>query len=322
MQNPEDQDTFDMCSDEKLEPYTVIPNELLRTREMSPNAIWLVCYLLSNVKNWRINTLQIIKHCEGRIGRDQVRQIIEETLQVGYLKRTTKIVNGLKRTHYEISRTAKFKKSLPCTEFQDAGNQDAEFQDAENQDNKERTSRRTTIPKDPHPEAKLPKRKLSPPSSQVSSEALALSELFHSEILKVKPDFTKTPTQKWRKECERLLKFRSFALIKETLKWALSDGFWRKIVLSPQGLLNNLDRIEEGMKESASKIFSSSPQENELLAKRIIEKFPNDRNIVLGHDYIEFILGQASEHIKFLQKDFRLKVDNCLKKMRLSFSID
>lgn len=104
--------TFEMWPEEEELPYAQIPNDLLRSTELSPQCIWFISYLLSNNKNWSIKFSQIIAHLKGRMGRGAIYKLRKEALDSGYLTCHEYFENNLRRCKYYVSRTPRFKKSF------------------------------------------------------------------------------------------------------------------------------------------------------------------------------------------------------------------
>lgn len=118
-----------------------------------------------------------------------------------------------------------------------------------------------------------------------------LKEFFFSEILKVKPDFSQKPSERWGHDFEKLLKLRSEEEIKKIIAWALEDPYWRPIVLSPTALITHLDQLELRMKTPASK--GAQQAANKKLAELCVEQFEalgvmsvstSERSIVIPSD--------------------------------------
>ena len=156
-------------------------------------------------------------------------------------------------------------------------------------------------------------------SNEPSPHSVRLSEFFLQSILKMKPNFTKRPTQKWHKDCQSLLKFRKEEEIQKVLIWALKDSFWSKNVQSPHGLFNNLDKIEVAMQQTSSRSLEQLIEQNEQLAKKIKEKYNDNRDIELGRNYLEFNFGRDRMHLNFSRKDFKEQAEIALKRMNLNY---
>ena len=68
--------------------YVVIPNGLAQHRGLSFRARGMLLYILSKPTDWIVRETDLMK--EGLAGRDQVRSVIKELVEVGYLKRLKK----------------------------------------------------------------------------------------------------------------------------------------------------------------------------------------------------------------------------------------
>jgi hypothetical protein len=126
------------CPHDEQNPYAQISNALIRDASISPNARWLLIYLLSNKDNWEISVQQVINHVEPHMKRDKVYDIFKELVKAGYMKREqAKGEKGFERVNYIVSEKPKFKESLMLTEIADTENADAL-----------KSTQRTTIPKE------------------------------------------------------------------------------------------------------------------------------------------------------------------------------
>lgn len=107
----EDTEFFQEHPDEKPDPFTTIPNELIRDETVSPQCRWLLIYLLSNKKGWNINLRQIINHLKPHrgYGRESVRTIVNEAIAAGYMKKTARLKGNLRQGFiYYISKSKAF----------------------------------------------------------------------------------------------------------------------------------------------------------------------------------------------------------------------
>lgn len=118
---------FEPCAAEIEHPFVMVPRDLIRNAEISPQCRWFIAYLLSHSGKWKISIPYIIKN--QKISKNRIYRIINEAIEAGYLKREEFLDNGKKRYKYTVSREAKFKKCLLCPQ-----NQDTEKQDPENED--------------------------------------------------------------------------------------------------------------------------------------------------------------------------------------------
>lgn len=133
IQKIEDEDdiTFERCPHDSANPYTMTSLSLLRDESISPNARWLIMYLLSNKEGWRISRQQVINHLRKHVGRDKTKKIFQECIDAGYMKRIEilvpmtatgeKKVSGKRKScKYYVSETPKFKKCLHITDDSEA----------------------------------------------------------------------------------------------------------------------------------------------------------------------------------------------------------
>ena len=72
--------------------YTVLPNQILRTREMSYKARYLLAQMLSMSEAWQYTVAGLAKVCG--MGRDAVRTAMVELETLGYLARSQSRANG------------------------------------------------------------------------------------------------------------------------------------------------------------------------------------------------------------------------------------
>ena len=72
--------------------YTVLPNQILRTREMSYKARYLLAQMLSMSEAWQYTVAGMAKVCG--MGRDAVRTAMVELETLGYLARSQSRANG------------------------------------------------------------------------------------------------------------------------------------------------------------------------------------------------------------------------------------
>ena len=119
--NEQDPITIERCEHDRDHPYLTVSKTLTRDDSISFECRGLLCYLLSNIDSWRVNTNQVANHINKFMGRDKVRELFKEAIDAGYLKREDYLENGLKRYRYLISEYGRFKKCLPCTDFQGPG---------------------------------------------------------------------------------------------------------------------------------------------------------------------------------------------------------
>jgi hypothetical protein len=287
----------------------MISRELIRDQSISPECRWLIIYLLANKDNWKIHLREIINHCKGQVGRDRVYEIVNEAIVAGYMCREKYLVKGLERVRYLVSESPKFKKSLPHPE-----NPDADIPDTENKDSKGIATSKEKQIEEPSKGPIPSKEKEVPPSAT----AAAMCEFMHAAIKKNKPNLR--PIKKaWYKNAEKLLEQRSPEELRKIIDWVVRDTFWSGVILSPESLEKNLDKIEMQMIKKASLKSSSMSvmEDNQRFAEAIKARYPHNRDIEIGSGYIEFNFGQSRPHIKFTENGFMEQVENNLRKMGL-----
>jgi hypothetical protein len=119
----QDENFIERCPHDEENPYTQILNSLIRDINLSPQCRWLLIYLLSNKRDWKISIQQIINHLKDHKGyaRDSIYLIINEAIEAGYMKREQDNKGKFGKVKYFISERPKFKKCLPQTGFSDTG---------------------------------------------------------------------------------------------------------------------------------------------------------------------------------------------------------
>lgn len=148
---------------------------------------------------------------------------------------------------------------------------------------------------------------------------------FFDELKKGNPKVKKPNLKKWAKEFELLSKDGDGSTVEEIEKvieyvWgtrakASTNNFsWSTVIQSPNSLRKNFPRIWAEM--NLIKTNKNEPIKNKETAESIAKKFPRN-DIVTGPDYIEFINGMYSSHIKFEDKEFKQKCLSELNKRKL-----
>lgn len=213
--------SIERCAHDKANPYTMVHNDLIRDKSISPGCRWLLIYLLANDENvWTIKVSQIINHLKGFAGKNTVYNLFDEAIQAGYIKRHNYLINNLKRTKYIVSEKPKFKKFLRCLKIGEAGAGDPENHDALEGTSKESLSLRKNISKNPPLS--------SPPEKSVRSKPPKGKSLRSEEeevpVYKILEQTTLPPKDKKRlsqefseAEVERAIKISETQQVKKTL---------------------------------------------------------------------------------------------------------
>jgi len=110
IQEDPDLDSIQRCPHDSENPYAQILNEILRHKTLSIESIWLLSYLLSNDRSWKIKTSQILLHLKGRMGRKKTYDSIKDLIKHGYMKKIVLYKGNLRAgVRYFISEKPKFK---------------------------------------------------------------------------------------------------------------------------------------------------------------------------------------------------------------------
>lgn len=231
---------FQGCEEEVDHPFVMVPRNILRNPNLSPECKWFISYLLSHTGKWRVSIPFVIK--TQKISKNRIYPIINEAIEAGYLKRDVYLVEGKKRFQYTVSREPKFKKSLLCPQNQDTENQDTENEDAKlNQSSSYEEEKKE----------QYKERSASPPAS---AEASALSEFFLSKIRERNKDFKEPNMKKWASEMDCIFRIdkRNPQECKKLIEWASTHKWWKTGCLSPAKLRKEFDVMSmqmEGDKE-------------------------------------------------------------------------
>jgi ribosomal protein S8 len=84
----------------KSRHYTKLPNDLLRDKDLTPEAIGLLCYLLSHIDNWRVTQSQLSKHFSCTPAR--IRNIADTLEEHGYIRRVRYVERGKTVFDWEV----------------------------------------------------------------------------------------------------------------------------------------------------------------------------------------------------------------------------
>ncbi len=255
-------DVIDCYTHHKKQNFTIIQNDLIRSKELSCKAFKLLCIGLSHSGKWKFQKEQIIRDC-FKEGRHTVNEAMKELKKNGYLHTVAKQKpNGQMDGHYwywfaEKTSDEEFKKILRELGFPAFGKPDIrKTRSSENLDDLRRpTSKNTNDRKnkkkggDPQP----------PPS--FAPKALRLSHFFFQQIKQNDPKAKSPNFEKWAVELNRMHKIdgRSWEEIQELIEFAQEDEFWRCNCLSPAKLRKNATRLV--MAKAQKKKKSQSPQE-------------------------------------------------------------
>jgi len=210
-------DAIERCPHDKDNPYVMINVNVIRDASISSTCRWLLCYLLSNDKGWKINRRQVAAHIKEFCGRDKTDNMFNEAINAGYMKKVDILIRrkeggALRRCKYYISETPKFKKS-----FQHPSFQGPEFQAPGNTCDKVISSESNIISKNP-PLSSPPKKESLPRKKSLRSEEEEVSIFDFLEGTKLSPnDKLRLCKYYTREQVQRALKISETQKIKKTL---------------------------------------------------------------------------------------------------------
>jgi hypothetical protein len=236
----------------------MVPLDLVRNPNISPECKWFISYLLSHTGKWKISIPYVIK--SQKISKNRIYPIINEAMDAGYLKREEYLEAGKKRYKYTVSREPKFKKSLLCPQ-----NQDTENQDPENEDSKEEQS---LFHKEREKQTEV-----APTSSSPSAEAEFLCDLFLKKIKERHQSFKDPNLMKWKSCMDLLLRVdkRCPKQTERLILWASEHKYWKTGCLSPERLRKSWDEMFMQMNSDSQKDLI---QKNRSYALAMKKKYP------------------------------------------------
>lgn len=285
--------------------YTAISNNLLRDQSISPECIWLVAYLCTNAKGWKIKVSQVANHTKGYIGRDKIRRLINEAIEAGYMMREKVTVNNLSRLVYYVKDRPIFKK---C--FRRPENQSPEDQTPVNHGPKEITIEKkyqkekkeeggASPSSNPLPPLPSSKKKAQQPKEEVAPRVMLDSVQQKSLLDKLGGSL------ELRQKCYEKLSDWKIGKNKTDCK---SDYL---------AICNwVIDAVKDASLSSTS-VGTNNYEKDKNLAIKILTSFPLRKDIDVGNNYIEFDNGRQSCHIKFGEKDFTLKAIQQIRNRKL-----
>lgn len=285
-----DFDDISLDQSDEMFKYTIVPNALIRDSSISPQCRWLIIYLMSNKKEWKINTRQLWVHTQGFIGRDGIRKILNEAIAAGYMQRN--II--LKETHkgklrgysYVVASSPKFKKVLREPDFQEP-----EDQAPENQGTKELLSQELLslssssslkVPKEaPKAQAAKAAEVENPPPKKVKREKADFSpkvrevgqQLINS-LTRTKPDYLPPKNLSgFLTEVDFLLRIdkRDPQKVYDVFNWALADSFWADKMFKP----NPAKYLREKFDQLEVKMNAKPPMNSNQVDRRLKDKEGN-----------------------------------------------
>lgn len=281
-EHPE-KDTIEIDPDDITNNFTIIPNELLRNENLTPQCRWFICYLLSNNKNWKIRVDQVQKHLSSHRGYGDagVYKLFKEAIRYGYMKRIDifhKHENGKikgKISKYLISSTPKYL----ISEVSNSETSEREISQTEtikNTKTKEYQKREENnipplkVPMEPiapdgasPPPASSEKRKKN--SFLPSEEAKELAEEMAKELEKASDQYRRPSSlTNMAIEIQTMItkEAREVKTIFDVFCWALHDSFWKDKLFKP----NPAKYLRDKFMQLHAKMTAPKPQEKRRFA--------------------------------------------------------
>jgi hypothetical protein len=130
-------------------------------------------------------------------------------------------------------------------------------------------------------------------TKEISPEIESFKKKYYEEVKKVKPDLVHKPSKNWDMMCKKLLDTkRSEDQLIQTLRWSLQQKFWQPIVLTPNGLWNNLDTIETQCKNNPTiEDHEFRIKRHKELAMKYHGKLWRGEQVEARENAIEFYMG-------------------------------
>lgn len=288
---------FQRSLHDKENPYAQISRNLIRDSSISPSCRWMLMYFLSMRDDFSIKIKQLCDHVQPFVGRDSVYDLITEAINAGYMKREDKFRGNLKAgCIYYISESPCFKKCLRHPDPQYTETRGPENQEALRKNLKKENLKEEEITT-PTPSKGKRVREISPPLEK------------YGKFVQMK-----------KEDHEGFVSAHGEPLIKELIDemndYLASNG--KRYQDYAAAMRQWIKRRKNNPQQGGYSKATTSDIDKEL-AEKIMSKFPRERDIKVGSNYIEFHFGPMNvPHIKFGDKAFREQVIHNLRKMNLS----
>lgn len=236
----DDEPSISRCPHDAENPYAQISRALIRDPGISPECAYLLIYLLSQPRDWKIRVSALKAEMKGRLGRDKVEKCLKEARDAGYMQLVrSHNQKGHIKWRYLLSEAPKFKEIHLHPENQGPGNPAP----GESGHIRKKESKKERV--------------TNSLSNERETSAVA-SSLCDRLVLKIRswaPDFTMKSHQLWNQEMDRLIRVdkRSPEQIKQVIDWVQSDEFWRENVLSPKKLRQKFSELQAKMVNAGTK---------------------------------------------------------------------
>ncbi len=257
-------------------PYVMVNKEALWDPDLSLEAVGLWARLLSRPDNWEISTIELMKSCQ--VSRDKIWRIVKELITKGYAKRTQEVKKGVKGFGKVVYEIYEFKNILTLTEIAHSVGAHTVNQDTTNTESKEIKNKRNKHP--------------LPPQGEMVRYGRFVS-LTREEYEELSQEHTK-----------KLID----SIIVEINDYLASTG--KKPYKDYAATIRNWLR-----RRSNQKGGSTPGSETKSFFEAFKARFSDHPNIVIGSDYIEFLLAASgSDFIPVTDHGFKDRILNRLRK--------
>lgn len=257
-QNIDEAISIERCPHDKENPYTMVHNDLIRDRSISPACRWMIIYFLSMKDSWNINMSQLVAYLKPDMGRDKVYSLVNEAISAGYMKRV-QIAKGGKsgiaiNYKYYVSEQPKFKKCFRNPDFQDTEIQYTENTHIKNNHSakKEHSPKKQHIPPPIPPPSKLPanageesfdsspKPKKNPKPAAFSAQVISITQQMIAIARRCNPVYREPDNlDKFHEHVSLLIDKdqQDPTLLLKVFEWACSDTTERNDFKGWQGII-------------------------------------------------------------------------------------
>lgn len=270
----------------KNNPYVILHKSFLEDPKISLKLKGFLAYCLSKPDNWKFHIRQMASILKE--GKDAIYAIINEGIEYGYIEREAQIKNGKFQPSNYIIHEIKIKSTV--SEFPDP-----ELPDPESQ----------TLLINNRLNNKKEREEAEPPTPTFSFLRVSMSQDKYDKLV------FDCGVEKVNEILNRLdeyadinpKRFKQYACHASVIrKWIREDN--QKASKKPYNQ-SSVGQVTQDI--ALSKIIVFKAKEKGI------------KDIVIGHDYIEFQRGQQTDVIKFGDKGFKEQCINALRKMNLIF---
>jgi hypothetical protein len=284
-------------------PYVLLHKDFLEDPNISLKLKGFLAYCLSKPNDWKFHVKHLISVLKE--GKDAIYAIIEEGIENGYIQKFTqqrKNKGQFETVDYIIYESPQeLKKSLPNPDFPDTGLPEPGLPEPANpqlliNDNRLNNEKSKE-------EGREESNQSPPPNFQI----------FSCNSVKMRMDRYESLVAKHgqKKIDEYVLKLNEYAEIKP--KKFKEYGCHATVIAT-------WIRRDEQASPFANQ--TKQAEKDKELAEAIEKKFPKKQEIVVGYNYIEFIMGPMNTtRIKFGDAGFKEQVMNNIRKLGLALRV-